>query len=504
MKPFKLIVLTLSLVALLAQTACNCNQKDKAADKGSSINYESFFGTNSKNDSIRKDIELIINNIGDKEEITENEAYAIGVMAYIYTFSIVEVERSLYNFTHLLSPGQFVYFGGWNRFWVSSILFTPDIKAIVSPNNDTQYGSAAVDLSKEPVLIYTQDIGDRYYSYQIMDAHANSFAYLGTQATNGKEGVYALVGPNWEGELPEGVEEIKSPTPHVWLAARILVDNSDEIPVVTEIYRKNTIAPLSSFQKEKGNDLEIARPDQLDEPLDIEGLKYFRFANEVLSINHPDEHEKAIINLFSKIHIDPDSDFNLNTIPDNIKKGLKKAIPIAKEVILNQTSNLGENMNGWDLAKVDWGIYGDNYIQRAAVALEQLATNTPVEALYASGRVDDKGEKLNGKNKYILKFKKGETPPVNAFWSLTMYDVPNYFLVHNDLKRYAIGDRSGMKYNEDGSLEIYIQNESPGTDKESNWLPAPGGPFYMLLRMYNPKDEILKGDYSLPPIQILK
>jgi hypothetical protein len=465
-----------------------------------------FFGKSPANPQLCEQIHRALMNLSRNRRgnLTENDAFALGVLAYIYSYSIVEVERTLANCTHLIDLGQFDYFDGWNNLHILPTFLAPDSFSSHGQNNDTFCCGAALDLSREPVLLYTPDIGDRYFVYQFIDAHANSYAYAGTRATEGHEGIYAIVGPGWRGKLPDNLHWIQSMTPHNLMIGRIYIESSDEIPLAREIFSRSTLAPLSEFEKEKGNNLTIQYPCELAEPLEISGLKWFEFANCVLNENPPSADENDLIRLFARLGFGPGFDFQAQKMPSNVRFGMERAIPVAKSTIIHYARAMGETINGWRITLLNRNIRGTTYIERAAIAFERLAENSTEEVLCAEAYGDAEGIKLYGAESYVLRFEKGQEPPVRAFWSLTMYDLPGRLMVSNSIDRYSVRNRTrGLKRGTDGSLEIYLQKENPGEEKESNWLPAPEGDFFVVMRMYIPGEEIIGGHYRLPPIRRL-
>src|SRR5688572_1149413 len=250
-------------------------------------NLADFFGENPANPKLYEQIHRALVHLSRKRSgnLTENDAFAVGLLAYIYSYSIVEVERTLYKRTHLIEPAQFDYFDGWNKLNILTRFLPHDSYSSGRPNNDMFCCGAALDLSREPILLYTPDIGNRYFVYQFIDAHANSYAYAGTRATEGREGIYAIVGPGWRGKLPDHLHWIQSLTPHNLMIGRVYIENADEIPIAREIFARSTLAPLSEFEKEKGNKLQMHYPNEVAEPLELSGMKWFEFANRVLNDN---------------------------------------------------------------------------------------------------------------------------------------------------------------------------------------------------------------------------
>ena len=478
--------------------------KEIFGERQKPINLADFFSENPDNQDLYKQIRRALEKLSKKSDgiITENDAFAISLLAFIYSYSIVEVERTLYNCTHLIEPGRFDYFDGWNKLNILTTCLTPNSLRSQRPNNDLYYCGAALDLSREPVLLYTPDIGKRYFAFQFIDAHANSYAYVGTRATEGKEGIYAIVGPGWRGKLPPNLHWIQSPTPHNLIVGRVYVEDDQESALAREIFARSTLAPLSEFEKEKGNKLEFHDARNFAEPLDLSGLKWFEFANRVLNENPPSADENDLIRLFARLGFGPGFEFQAAALPSNVRFGMERAISVARTTINRYAQKMGKTINGWLFMPLNRNIRATTYIERAAIAFERLEENSAEEILCAEAFVDDEGKSLTGSEQYVLRFEKGQEPPVRAFWSLTMYDLPEHSLVSNPIDRYCLRSLSpDLVRGGDGSLEIYLQAESPGADKEANWLPAPEGDFFVAMRMYIPAELAISGQYRLPFIR---
>jgi hypothetical protein len=431
------------------------------------------------------------------EEIRQEESYTIGVQAYVYGYPVVEMYKTRYDYA--FNPAR------KNRTPLNQLthrrqLVDPAIQTVVSPNNDTLYSAAWLDLAREPILLQVPESNGRYYAFQLMDFFTNNFATVGKRTTGTKPGVFAVVGPGWKGSLPEGVKRLDSPTNAVWLLGRTLVDGKEDLPNVHALQDRYKLTPLSARGKE-----DRAGPDRQDPaypPYDSsDPLKFFEFLNAGLHENPPPAREAALMSLFGRIGVGPDKTFRAAALDRATAKGLDRAVVVGKQLIAG-SSGAGSRINGWYFPPKEIGAFGDNYLLRAEVAMKWLASLSPEEAVYFTGVADDKGRPLSGKHRYLLRFEQGQLPPAEAFWSVTMYRLPERFLVDNPVQRYAIGDRTkGLRYGPDGSLEIYVQHESPGKDKETNWLPAAEGDFNVILRAFLPGKEILEGTWKIPPLK---
>jgi hypothetical protein len=388
-----------------------------------------------------------------------------------------------------------------NQFGHLRYLATPDETVVVTPNSATLYSSAWLDLSKEPIVLHVPDTGGRYYVMQMLDAYTNSFAYVGRRTTGTGEGDFLIVGPGWNGSLPAHTKEIQSPTNTVWIIGRILVNGPSDISNVTALQDQLTLTPLSQLGMAAGAGETQLSPDLLKPSADTqEKLKFFEELRVALKNNPPPEGEAALMAVFDRIGLGMNRTPYGSDMDPAMAEGLALAIPAGQQIVNDTWPDYGGNKNnGWAFM-TDIGTYGYDYLTRAAVAEGGLGANIPSEAVYPKAQTDSDGKPLSGAGKYVIHFPAGKTPPVDAFWSLSMYNASSFMLVANPIDRYTIGDRTqGLKYNADGSLDIYIQHEAPL--ERSNWLPAPEGDFYLILRMYQPKPQVLNGTYQIPPVK---
>ena len=382
-------------------------------------------------------------------------------------------------------------------------------RLVVRPNNDTNYSSAFLDLGDEPVVITVPDTHDRYYVLPFMDAWTNVFASYGKRTTGTKPQKYLVTGPKWQGKVPEGLTELKSPTDLVWVIGRIQVNSpEDQQNFVSKIQDQFKIASLSKWQK--GDTSVTTAITRYKTPLAgieevrqhkktvVEAIKqipidaFFNYLNELLVKNPALPQDSTVIKQFAKIGIKAGHQFNLNDFDAETQKALQE-LPTKLFAAFDDPKTGGKNKLA-STAKI--GHYDNDYTLRALIAYRGLGALAPEDATYQSYTVDQNKEVLNGKNnRYVIHFEKGKTPPARAFWSITLYDKEGY-LSENSIRRYAIGDRNPLKFNADGSLDIYIQHENPGSDKSENWLPAPNDEFNLSVRIYWPTEEFLKNDKS--------
>jgi hypothetical protein len=427
----------------------------------------------------------------------ENYAYSLGIQAYIYGYSLVTEERTRQLSSTVKAPNGLAYTVS-NGFIYYDELFTPDYTDVVTPNVDTIYSFSWLDLTQNPVVLHVPDTNDRYYSVQLMDAWTNTFFNIGRRTTGTDAGEFAIVGPDWKGILPDDVQEIRSPTNTVWMNIRILVEGEDDLPQAQEIQKQFALTTLDG--KKAPIVIKPANTMLLENNVeDLPALDFFQTMTDLMILN-PAMNNETLEKQFEHIGIDLTYGFDADKLDKETIAGLNRAAKDAFQIITNglEESN-PKNVNGW-LIVTGLGTYGDEFLWRAYVAYSGLGVNVDEESVLIIAFTDDQGNPLNGKNKYILHFNKDQLPPVEAFWSVTMYGA-DFYLVPNEINRYGIGDRTeGLKYNDDGSLDIYIQKERP-INNESNWLPAPEGDFNLVLRMYQPAAKVLNGSYEVPGVK---
>lgn len=380
-------------------------------------------------------------------------------------------------------------------------------KSVVRPSNDLLYSNAWLDLSSEPIIMHLPDFGDRYYLLPLMDAWTNVFASPGTRTTGNSAGDYAIVGPGWQGNLPAGVTIIKSPTNTVWLLGRLYCKRTrDDLATLHTLQDQMTLRALSSsaifptFSPSSGI-LHLTSFIQRTPAMQVAKMSaesFFQYFANLLKNNYPPPADAAVVKKLAEIGIVPGKNFDINSLDPTLRNKLEASVSAAQSKIKSYAGS-SYLTAGWS-TNVKSGNYGVDYWLRASIALIGLGANTAEDAVYPSTSVDNNGISLTGTNKYILHFPQGQTPPANAFWSLTLYNDRGY-LAGNPMNRYAIHSADNLLYNADGSLDIYIQANSPGTDKEPNWLPAHQEGFNLTIRIYWPKQEALNGTWSPPSVK---
>jgi hypothetical protein len=437
--------------------------------------------------------------------INEQEAYEIGIEAYNYFYSLVlmDVTRRV---SVNVEAGKVLGRGPMNTFVHVPIFPPADFRDVVRPNFDTLYSIAWLDLTKEPLIVSAADTQGRYYMLPMLDMWTDVFACPGKRTTGTGENRFAVVPPGWQGNLPDGVQRIDAPTPYVWIIGRTQTNGSEDYDAVHQVQAGYTVTPLSQLGKaphpvnamiDPTVDMKTSPMTQVDT---MAAGKYFAYAAELMKLHPPHITDQPIVARMRRIGIEPGKSFDIGKADAAIKSALERATPDALKAMRAKIPTLARVVNGWQINTDTMGVYGSFYLKRAVVALVGLGANLPEDAVYPLNLGDADGKPLTGANKYVLHFAKTEIPPVDAFWSVTLYDKDG-FPTANALNRNAIGDRDELKYNTDGSLDIYFQHDSPGKDKESNWLPAPTGDFNLTMRAYAPKAEVVDGRWVPPAIK---
>lgn len=378
---------------------------------------------------------------------------------------------------------------------------------VVSPNVDTLYSSAWLDLSLAPMLLSVPEAGKRYYVLQLMDAWTNVFAAPGPRTTGTGKATFAITGPNWRGQLPDGTQEIKSPTDMVWLLGRVQTNGPKDYAQARAFQDKlkltpfgawgNAYVPPENVPVSEDADTSTPPPEQV---MKMDAATFFSRLNALMTNNPPAAADQPALQRFAEISVAPGKAFEPAQMDKNIAAAIERGFAAGKQKLLADAKKPhGGDNNGWQVL-TDVGNYGDNYEWRALVALIGLGANLPQDAMYPRATTDGQGQPLDGAHNYVMRFPKGALPPANAFWSITLYN-DQQALTQNPINRYAIGDRDKLKFDKDGVLTIYIQHNSPGKALESNWLPSPAGPFNLMMRVYWPKPDMLEGRWQIPPIE---
>ena len=435
----------------------------------------------------------------DSSQVREEQAYTLGTAAYAWGFTMTE----LYRVRHVSTTAR----DELNRFHHFQTLFDPKTSTaagVVSANNATVYSTAWLDLSIEPVVLDVPPVPDRYYTMNYIDFY-QKVENISNLTAGRAGGSYAFTGPGWEGPLPEGVTRVNMATDHMWIIGRTEVKGADDLPAAIAVQTKYALTVLSEWQKGARNSLGDNRYEAWP-AFDVEDpLNWFAALNEALRRNPPYGPDAAVASLFESIGIGPDKAFDPASLDAATAAGLRRAVETG-QAIVNQDAEtrLGQQINHWSMIanSVDYVTSrgGFDFLFRSAVALRAQPGQASNENFFNFAYEDNQGEALDGGRHYTLTFPEGQEPPVDAFWSVTMYGYPDGFLVENPINRYSIGTYNEMQRGDDGSLTVSIQHESPGADQESNWLPAPAGRFYLCLRMYNAKPAALNFDWVPPAV----
>ncbi|HMD15728.1 MAG TPA: DUF1254 domain-containing protein [Terriglobales bacterium] len=436
--------------------------------------------------------------------VTPAEARDIAKEAYIYGFPMVDSYRIQY--AYFVDHDNPEFKAPWNQIRNIPRVFTPDDKAVQTPNSDTPYSMLGLDLRAEPVVITVPVIEkSRYFSVQLIDLYTFNFDYIGSRATGNDGGSFLVAGPGWKGETPNGVKKVfRSETELTLAAFRTQLFNPGDLDNVKKVQAGYKAQPLSQFL---GKPAPPAAPAiNFIKPLtpaeERTSPEFFNILSFILQFCPTNPSETELMARFAKINVGAGQTLDPNKLSPEVKTSIEQGIVDAwadfsglqKQVEAGKVT-AGECFGTREFLK-------NNYLYRLGAAVLGIFGNSEQEAMYPVLGVDADGKKLNGANVYTLRFAPGELPPVNAFWSLTMYELPASLLVANPINRYLINSPMlpQLKRDADGGLTLLIQNESPGKDKEANWLPAPKGPFIMFLRLYWPKPEALEGKWTAPSV----
>jgi len=446
--------------------------------------------------------------------ITEAEAHAIGVDAYLYFYPLLSTDITRVTSTNI-EAGKEPLKGPMNTF-VSAAAYPPgDLKLVVRINFDTLYSLAWLDLTKEPMVVSSPDTDGRYFLLPMLDMWTDVFASPGWRTTGTKAQTFLVTAPGWrpdlrdrfidEFKLPKETQRIDAPTPYLVIIGRTKTDGPRDYDAVHKIQAGYKVTPLSQWggssqpmtvKVDPTIDMKTPPKIQVDTmPANL----YFTYAAELLKVNPPHITDQPMIAQLKKIGIEPGKSFDFDKADPAIRNALVSAREDAQKLMEWKIPTLARVANGWSMNTDTMGVYGNYYLKRAIVAQVGLGANLPEDAIYPLNLGDETGKPLDGANKYTLHFDNATAPPVNAFWSVTLYDTEGY-QVPNTLNRFAVSSWMPFKYNGDGSVDLYFQNENPGKEKEANWLPAPKGAFNLTMRLYAPKSEALTGKWTPPPV----
>lgn len=443
----------------------------------------------------------------EETSLSDYEIRMIGSDIYIYGYPLVTMEMTRRVMTNTSSPqGAKAPMG---QFANAPVFPGAGFRDVTAPNADTLYSTAWLDLSTEPYILHVPDENKRYYLMPMLNGWTEVFADPGTRTTGTKEQDFVITGPFWKGKLPKGMKVYQSPTNLVWILGRTYCSGTaEDYAKVHEIQNQYTLTPLSAYGSayvppDEGFNprIDVKTPVR-DQVNSMDAATYFKLLAALMKGNPPSSKDREMVAKMKKIGMVPGQDYDLNKIDNKIAAALDRAPLIGLKKIMKHVKNSTKKVNGW-IITFDTGSYGTDYLHRAKVAYVGLGANLPQDSVYPYTTVDAENQPLNGQNSYVLHFPKGKLPPVKGFWSLSLYN-KEYFFVENSINRYNINMRDSLKYNKDGSLDLYIQNDSPGKALESNWLPSPAEDFVLVMRLYWPGAAILSSKWAPPSVQMVK
>ena len=445
--------------------------------------------------------------------VTEQEAHAIAVDAYVYLYPLITMDITRKQFTNTDKGfGR----GPMNVFHNVPAYPPASDKSVVRTNYDTLYSITYLDLLKEPMVVSVPDTGGRFYMLPMLDMWTDVFASAGSRTTGTQATNFLVTPPGWrpdlrdryidEFKLPKNTQRIDAPTPYVWIIGRTKTDGPADYEAVRKIQAGFNVTPLSDwgktpkpveFKVDPSVDMKTPPREQVDT---MPAGRFFAYAAELMGQQPPHITDQPILAQMKKLAIEPGKPFDIAKVDPIIARALDTAPDAGQKLMDWKLPTIARVVNGWSMNTDTMGVYGNYYLKRAIVTRIGLGANLPEDAIYPLNLADEAGKPLDGSNKYTIHFDKGSTPPVNAFWSITMYD-PEGNAYPNNLDRQAVSSWMPFVFNADGSLDLYFQNENPGKNKEANWLPSPKGGFNLTMRLYAPKLEALTGVWTPPPVK---
>ncbi|HEY7067218.1 MAG TPA: DUF1254 domain-containing protein [Chloroflexota bacterium] len=433
------------------------------------------------------------------------DVQTIATEAYIYTFPLVLMDITRRQATNV-EAGKTVGRGPMQTFTHARAFPDATFRDVVRPNFDTLYSVAWIDLTEGPLIVSAPDTAGRYYLLPMLDMWSDVFAVPGKRTTGTAAGQFALVPAGWSGTLPSGVQRIDAPTAYVWIIGRTQTNGPKDYDAVHRVQDGYTLTPLSRWGQpaqlvqvaiDPTVDMHTPPMDQLKQ---MPAAAYFQYAAELMKLHPPHATDWSTVARLKRVGMEPGQSFNIEQQPPAVRQALEAASASGMQAMLDKAPTFARVVNGWQMNTDTMGVYGNYYLKRAYVALVGLGANQPEDAVYPLNLADADGRQVMGEHNYIMHFAADALPPAGAFWSLTMYDAEG-FQVANPLNRFAIGDRDALQFNPDGSLDLYVQHASPGTTKESNWLPsAAQGPLGLTMRLYAPQPTVLDGRWSPPAV----
>src|SRR5215831_13213935 len=437
------------------------------------------------------------------QKLTPDEARTLARDAWVFGMPLVYIEKQIDALTHVAKPEG--HLAPINQFAHYREFPDASNRTVVGFNVDTLYSLAQLDLSQGPIVLSIPGMGTRFWIMQLVDAWNNVPHAPGSRTAGGKGGNFAIVGPNWSGTLPSGLTELRVPTALIMVGGRTYTAGKDDYAAVHALQNQYSLTPLSEWGMPYTPPANVPLKPGVDpktpvttQVLAMSPEAFFSRLNALLVDNPPDPADPQTMARLARLGVAPGATFSVAAFSPEVRKAIEEGV--AQGQTLMRETVRGKNVNGWEIT-LDMGRYGTNYPYRASWTFFGVGGNLPEDAIYPVAKTDGDGKLLDGANRYELRFAKSEMPPAGAFWSLTAYDADSY-LIPNSINRYALGDRSGMKFGDDGSLTIYIQAEPPSADRQANWLPAPKqGGMLLALRLYAPKKAVADGTWSPPPVK---
>ncbi|MBW4078171.1 MAG: DUF1254 domain-containing protein [Acidobacteria bacterium] len=434
-----------------------------------------------------------------------NEVERIAAEAYLYFYPLVLMEitrrvstNSSYSTTSPRGPmGALVH---------SRAYPTAQFKTVVRPNFDTLYSSAWLDVSDEPYVISLPAVDDRFFMFPLYDMWTEIFASPGTRTHGSGPMDFALCASDWRGTLPSGLARITAPTPTVWIIGRLETRGADDYSNVHKLQNQMLVAPLSrwphfeapAFIRDESIDMKTPPMFQVE---NLSARDFFLLASNLVTTHPPHATDWSMITLMARTGLRIGELFDVQQCDESTRLAYEAAPAVAREMMRRRFSTIAPLVNGWS-SITDMGVWGNSYLKRAMIARSGLGANPPEESIYPNLQRDDTGQPLHGASSYLVRFEADQLPPVDAFWSITIYDEHGY-QVANELDRFALGDRDELDYGTDGSLEVVLSHHVPHEHSVRNWLPVPEAPFAVTMRLYLPRDAALHGSWRAPLVRRL-
>lgn len=440
---------------------------------------------------------------GNVDDWRAEYAYSTGLQAFIYGFPYIYNAQIRHQWVTQPRDTSVIPYAAVNHFWHASRLMDATWRGGSCPSNAALYSWAWLDVSKEPVVLSHPDMGERYFTFEVSAFTSDNVDYVGQRTTGSTAGSFAIIGPDWNGELPEGVRALQpSPTPWVLVTGRTMVEGEADVPAVQKLQKEYHLTPLSRWGKARAGGPQRRDVFAPADP-DTDPLAPFKTLNAMLAENPPPPHHAVLLQQFSRIGIGPGLDVEAQ--PEVVRRELVRAaavgLPLLRQAFLGE--DWATKVNGWLYPPPEYGRLGDDFLWRASLqSLSAIVANDPLEAVYLANFSDADGARLSPDGRYELHFGADELPPVDAFWSLSAYTERDMNLIPNPLDRYSVGDHTGLVPDTDGGLTIYLQPGSPGDDRAANWLPTSGEhTWFVVLRLYRPHPQVVDATWRCPGLR---